>query len=247
MKAWIAHGDLGCPVMMWAHEFRAAFYTPWRYDVAISGGTLVEKCCHHFDLFHWMLGSPVNRLVGFGGQAAIRAGTDVETIVGTVLRVPDTRLLDHAWVLTDHANGTRASLGLSLFSPHGPYGKTDADLEGLEVGVIGDARKLIAHVRRNEVRYWPRGRGADRAPGCHSGGLAGMARRRPRAVGGIHHLRPDRYHSCVRRHPGRPGSAAGLRRRAKDRRRPDGAPGRDRTRGRGPLVRDRVIGHPVGG
>jgi len=156
MRAWIERGDLGRPLMMWAHEFRAAFYTPWRYDVGISGGTLVEKCCHHFDLFHWMLGAPATALTGFGGQAVIRPGAEVETILGTTLRVPESRILDHAWILTEHGNGAHASLGLSLFAPHGPYGKTDADLESLDVGVIGDMGKLVAYVRQNELRFWPR-------------------------------------------------------------------------------------------
>jgi predicted dehydrogenase len=178
--ARIERGDLGRPLMMWAHEFRAAFYTPWRYDVEISGGTLVEKCCHHFDLSHWLLGAPVTSLTGFGGQAVIQPGAEVETIIGTMLRVPESRNLDHAWILTEHANGTHASLGLSLFAPHGPYGKTDADLESLDVGVIGDAGKLVAYVRQNELRFWSRTGGnvqvehiepaANLPQGWHAGG-----------------------------------------------------------------------------
>ncbi len=154
MSTRIARGEIGRPVMMWAHEFRAAFYTPWRYDVQISGGTMVEKCCHHFDLFQWMLDSPITRVSGIGGQAVVRNGADVETIIGTRLRVPRTENLDHAWVLTEHANGSRSALGLSLFSPHGPYGKNDADLESLDVGVIGEKGKLVAYVRRNELHSW---------------------------------------------------------------------------------------------
>jgi len=179
MRARIGRGDIGSPRMMWAHEFRAAFYTPWRYDTAVSGGTLVEKCCHHFDVFQWMLGGPVMRVVGMGGQAVVRPGAEVETIIGTTIRVPDTSLLDHAWVLTEHANGAGASLGLCLFAPHGPYGKTDADLESLDVGVIGEAGKLVAYVRRNELHFWPRSGGSVRveripatedAQGWHAGG-----------------------------------------------------------------------------
>ncbi len=179
MRARIEAGDLGSPRMMWAHEFRAAFYTPWRYDAAVSGRTLVEKCCHHFDLFHWMLGALTIKVMGTGGQAVVRPGADMETIVGTTIRVPETSLLDHAWVLTEHANGGRGSLGLSLFAPHGPYGKADRDLESLDVGVIGDAGKVVAYVRRNELHFWPRGSGSarverievgDSAQGWHAGG-----------------------------------------------------------------------------
>jgi predicted dehydrogenase len=202
MRAWIERSDLGRPLMMWAHEFRAAFYTPWRYDGTVSGGTLVEKCCHHFDLFHWMLGAPVISLTGFGGQAVIRPGAEVETIMGTTLRVPESRILDHAWILTEHGNGTHASLGLSLFAPHGPYGKTDADLESLDVGIIGDAGKLVAYVRRNELWFWPRAGGEARVEriepaaglpqGWHAGGreqweefIACIQTGRPPACDGI--------------------------------------------------------------
>jgi predicted dehydrogenase len=180
MRARIDAEEIGQPRMIWAHEFRAAFYTPWRYDLRISGGTLVEKCCHHFDLFQWMLGAPAITVAGFGGQAVVRPGAEVETITGTTLQVPDTDLLDHAWVLTEHANGARGSLGLSLFSPHGPYGRSDADLESLDVGVIGDQGKLLAYVRRNELRFWPRAGGevrleridppAGQPQGWHAGG-----------------------------------------------------------------------------
>jgi len=157
LRACIEGGEIGEPRMIWAHEFRAAFYTPWRYDARISGGTLVEKCCHHFDLFQWMLGAPATTVAGVGGQAVVRPGAEVETIIGTRLRVPETDLLDHAWILTEHANGARGSLGLSLFSPHGPYGRSDADLESLDVGVIGEQGKLLAYVRRHELHFWPRG------------------------------------------------------------------------------------------
>ena len=175
----IMHGDIGRPLMMWAHEFRAAFYTPWRYDAKIAGSTLVEKCCHHFDLFHWMLASPIIRVSGVGGQALVRSGAEMETIIGTKLRIPETDNLDHAWVLTEHANGARASLGLSLFSPHGPYGENDSDLESLDVGIIGEEGKLVAYARRHELRFWPRTGGRGRlesltptagAQGWHAGG-----------------------------------------------------------------------------
>ncbi len=201
IRARIEHGEIGRPLMMWAHEFRAAFYTPWRYDVRVSGGTLVEKCCHHFDLFQWMIGSPITCVSGTGGQAVVRPGTDVETIIGTELRVPETDNLDHAWILTEHTNGARAALGLSLFSPHGPYGKSDADLESLDIGIIGDEGKLVAYVRRHELRFWPRrgGRGrlerlapGDVAQGWHVGGreqwaefVASVRSGRPPACDGV--------------------------------------------------------------
>ena len=110
---------------------------------------------------------------------AVQLFAEVETILGTTIRVPDTKNLDHAWILTEHANGARAALGLSLFSPHGPYGNSDADLESLDVGIIGEEGKLVAYVRRSELRSWPRSGGKGRverlapkqgAQGWHAGG-----------------------------------------------------------------------------
>ena len=34
----------------------------------LTGGTILEKNCHHFDLFNWMLGTPPVRVAAMGGR-----------------------------------------------------------------------------------------------------------------------------------------------------------------------------------
>ena len=70
MAQVIQRGKIGRPLMAWCHEFRVPFpvgnLREWRYDEKLSGGSLVEKSCHHFDLFQWMLGGLPLRVHAFG-------------------------------------------------------------------------------------------------------------------------------------------------------------------------------------
>lgn len=78
MAALIRDGAIGEPLIAWCQEFREPFpigrTREWRYSESKSGGALVEKDCHHFDLFNWLLGSRPARVQAMGGQLAIRGG-----------------------------------------------------------------------------------------------------------------------------------------------------------------------------
>lgn len=39
----------------------------WRRLVENSGGHLVEKCCHDFDLVNWIVNSRAKKVSSFGG------------------------------------------------------------------------------------------------------------------------------------------------------------------------------------
>lgn len=92
-------------------EYRPPFLDKvgqWNKFNRYSGGTLVEKCCHYFDLINLLAESRPTRVFASGGQAVNfldfqqdgqRADID-----------------DHAFVVMDFANGRRASFTLNMFS-----------------------------------------------------------------------------------------------------------------------------------
>ncbi|MDJ0630052.1 MAG: Gfo/Idh/MocA family oxidoreductase [Rhodobacter sp.] len=107
----LAAGRVGIPRMMAIQEHRFPFLDKvgdWNRFNARTGGTLVEKCCHFWDLMRLILQSDPVRVYA-------TAGVDVnhldERYDG---RVPD--IIDNAFVTVDFASGTRAMLDLCMFA-----------------------------------------------------------------------------------------------------------------------------------
>jgi len=145
MEKELKQGRLGDVTMMWCKEFRDPFPpADWFYDEELSGGALVEKDCHHFDIFNWMIGAKPVRVFASGGQHVIRKGEDV-LVTNSYTHYPaktinTSSIVDHAWVTVDYDNGSKAMLGLCMYLK--PYNLTD---EGLEIGLIGsNGAQMIA-------------------------------------------------------------------------------------------------------
>ncbi|MGH2561039.1 MAG: Gfo/Idh/MocA family protein [Thermomicrobiales bacterium] len=152
LQGLIDAGELGAPCMMWSHEFRGDWAADrpyddpergrinWRFYQDLSGGSLVEKNCHDFDVFNWFAASEPTRVVASGGLAAYQGR---ETI-------------DHAIVMIDYANGFKAMLQLGLFVPHGFHGRYEG-LIGTEgsVKIYEGTRELYQYFRDRpaEVHY----------------------------------------------------------------------------------------------
>ena len=100
-----------------------------------SGGTLVEKCCHFFDLMRLALRSDPVRVMASAGQMVNHLD---ETYEG---ETPD--IWDCGYVLVDFASGARAALELSMFADGSQFQEMihAVGSEGkLEVKVPGPAR-----------------------------------------------------------------------------------------------------------
>ncbi|QKV20074.1 Gfo/Idh/MocA family protein [Oricola thermophila] len=80
----------------------------WNRFNASSGGTLVEKCCHFFDLMRLMTGAEPARIHAIGGQAINHLDESYDG------RVPD--VLDHSFVTIEFSNGVAAMLELCMFA-----------------------------------------------------------------------------------------------------------------------------------
>jgi len=108
-----------------------------------TGGTLVEKCCHFFDLMRHILKSDPIRITASGGQA-----------VNHLDEVHDGRrsdVWDHAYVLVDFDSGARAMLELCMFAEGARYQE--------EISAIGPRGKIECKVP-GPGRFWPQHLGA---------------------------------------------------------------------------------------
>lgn len=127
--AEVAKGTVGTLRMLAIREHRFPFLqkvADWNRFSANTGGTMVEKCCHFFDLMRLIIKSEPIRLYASGGQDVNHLD---ETYAG---RRPD--IVDNAYVVVDFANGVRAMLDLCMFA--------EASKDQEEIAVIGDRGKV---------------------------------------------------------------------------------------------------------
>lgn len=103
-----------------------------------SGGTLVEKCCHFFDLMRLIAGCNPVRVLASGGQAVNHLD---ERYDGAV---PD--IWDHAYVIVEFESGLRAMLELCMFAEGARYQE--------EISAVGPAGKIECLVP-GPGRFWP--------------------------------------------------------------------------------------------
>ena len=109
----------------------------WNRTNAHSGGTLVEKCCHFFDLMRLVLKSDPVRVMASGGQEVNHIGEEYDGMASDIW--------DCAYVIVDFANGTRAMLELSMFAEGSEYQE--------HVHAIGGKGKIECYVP-GPTRFW---------------------------------------------------------------------------------------------
>ncbi len=107
----VARGTVGTPRMVAIREHRYPFLPKvgdWNRFSTRTGGTLVEKCCHFWDLMRLVLGSNPVRVFASG---AMDVNHRDERYGG---RAPD--IIDNAFVVVDFASGARGMLDLCMFA-----------------------------------------------------------------------------------------------------------------------------------
>ncbi len=143
----VASGRIGDVKMIAIREHRFPFLVKvgnWNRFSRNTGGTLVEKCCHFFDLMNLVAGSRPRRVVASGGQ-------DVNHL-DEVYDGERSDILDNAFVIVEYENGIRASLDLCMFA--------EASRDEQELSVVGTLGKVEAAVP-GDGSVWI-GRRADR-------------------------------------------------------------------------------------
>ena len=103
-----------------------------------TGGTLVEKCCHFFDLMRFILKSDPVRVMASGGQSVNH--------LDEVYDGQSSDIWDNAYVIVDFASGARAMLELCMFAEGARYQE--------EISAVGPKGKIEAHVP-GPGRFWP--------------------------------------------------------------------------------------------
>ncbi len=81
----------------------------WNKFSKYSGGTLVEKCCHYFDLFNLFAEARPKRVIASGSRAVNYDGFDY--------RGERADIVDNASVIVEYENGIRATFDLCMFVP----------------------------------------------------------------------------------------------------------------------------------
>jgi predicted dehydrogenase len=119
----------------------------WNRFNAQTGGTLVEKCCHFFDLMRHVLRSDPVRIMASGGQDVNHLDERYDG------QVPD--IWDNAYVIVDFANGARAMLELCMFAEGARYQE--------EISAVGPKGKIECLVP-GPGRFWPADLGAPPVP-----------------------------------------------------------------------------------
>ena len=110
----------------------------WNRLSCLTGGTLVEKCCHFFDLMRHAIGDRPVRVMASAGQ-------DVNHLTETVGASPSD-ILDNAFVIVDFANGVRAMLDLCMFSEGSRFQE--------EITAVGPEGRIDVFIP-GPTRFWP--------------------------------------------------------------------------------------------
>lgn len=142
----VRSGSAGNTKMIAIREHRFPFLQKvgaWNRFNRNTGGTLVEKCCHFFDLMTLIAESQPVRVYGSGAQDVNHLD---ERYNG---EIPD--MLDNAYVIVDFENGIRAMLDLCMFA--------EGSRNEQELAVTGDVGKVEAFVPEAIIRL---GRRAER-------------------------------------------------------------------------------------
>lgn len=122
-------------------EHRFPFLTKvgdWNRFNQYTGGTLVEKCCHFFDLMRLLTRSEPTRI--YASASTAHNHLDEQYAEG----IPD--ILDNAYVIVDFESGQRAMLELCMFAEGARYQE--------EISVVGPKAKVECFVP-GPGRFWP--------------------------------------------------------------------------------------------
>lgn len=125
-------------------EHREPFYPKvgdWNRFSVNTGGTLVEKCCHYFNLMDFILGEHPTRVFASGAQRVNHLDERYNGPNGQT--VPD--ILDSAYVIVEYASGARAMLDLCMFAEN--------SVDNEQILVVGDVGKLESLLPSLTLRY----------------------------------------------------------------------------------------------
>ncbi|SEF17997.1 Gfo/Idh/MocA family protein [Jiangella alba] len=145
----VAGGSLGEILAIDADEnlgtgLTRLFHRSWRASAARSGGFMVEKCCHDFDILNWLVGTPPVRVFSMAARSHFRPRPEAEKRERFITRdtgleldfgerdwtdvfVPHEEnnpydlgadIPDHQQAIVEFAGGTLCTLTAAMAQPH---------------------------------------------------------------------------------------------------------------------------------
>jgi myo-inositol 2-dehydrogenase / D-chiro-inositol 1-dehydrogenase len=141
--AQVQGGRIGGLRMLSIREHRFPFLVKvgdWNRFARNTGGTMVEKCCHFFDLMRLIVGAEAVRVYCSG---AMDVNHRDERYAG---ETPD--IIDNSFTTVDFANGVRAMLDLSMFAE----GAENQE----EITAVGDRARLDVLIPEGALVFSPR-------------------------------------------------------------------------------------------
>ncbi len=148
-------GAVGNVQMVSIREHRFPFLVKvgdWNRFSRNTGGTLVEKCCHYFDLMNLITGTRPVSVYASGGQNVNHLDEYYDG--------ERSDILDNAYVIVEYPDNVRAMLDLCMFA--------EATHNQEELSVVGDQGKVESLIPENVLRIGTRGEhwigGVDQRP-----------------------------------------------------------------------------------
>ena len=136
-------GRIGRLQMLSIREHRFPFLpkvADWNRFNRNTGGTMVEKCCHFFDLMRLVVGAEAVRVYCSGAMDV----NHLDEKYGG--ETPD--IIDNSYTTVDFANGVRAMLDLSMFAE----GAENQE----EIAAVGSEARLEVLIPEGALVYSPR-------------------------------------------------------------------------------------------
>ena len=112
IREMIDRGVLGDLVQVWCTEYRGPFMETkdWVWETERSGGAIVEKNCHHYDIMDLWVDSLPTTVYATGGIAKHHAPYGYTS-----------EIIDNAWVLNEYENGVHGMLGICFTGVQGKH------------------------------------------------------------------------------------------------------------------------------
>ena len=139
----VHEGGVGSVQQVSIREHREPFYPKvdnWNRFREKTGGTLVEKCCHYFNLMDHIAQERPHRVFASGGQRV--------NFLDEVYDGKRADMLDSAYVIVEYPSGKRAMLDLCMFA------ENSVDKE--HITVTGDEGKIESFLPSLELRHGKR-------------------------------------------------------------------------------------------
>jgi myo-inositol 2-dehydrogenase / D-chiro-inositol 1-dehydrogenase len=194
----VHEGKVGRLRMLSIREHRFPFLAKvgdWNRFSANTGGTMVEKCCHFFDLMRHIVKSEAVRVYCSGAMDVNHVGERYAA------GIPD--IIDNSFTIVDFANGVRAMLDLCMFA--------DGAEEQETISATGGSARLDVGIPSGRITYSPRtGFMNPKKPESHVVPVAAAALAAGHHHGATYHQHCAFAHAAATGHPALVSAGDGL-------------------------------------